>query len=119
MLGACPAEEATTDSPETDTGTTEAASSSGGEEPTGGETACPAPRSGPTMHEDAIGMNEVWTADGSPHIVSRFVTIPAGSTLTIEPCAEVRMQAEAALVFGNPGATMASKLIAEGEPEKP
>ncbi|MFZ6177911.1 hypothetical protein [Nannocystis pusilla] len=117
-LSACPAEEATTDSPDTDT--TTAAPATDTEAPTTGTpAACPAPTAGPTMHDGALGMNETWTADGSPHIVTRFVSIPDGATLTIEPCAEVRMQAEAALVFGHTSSTEVTTLKAEGEPERP
>lgn len=117
-LSACPAGEATTDSPDTETGTDPTASDT--EAPTTGAPAeCPAPTAGPTMHNGAIGMNEVWTAEGSPHIVTRFVSVPDGATLTIEPCAEVRMQPDAALVFGHPGAALVTTLKAEGEPERP
>src|SRR5690606_35357119 len=113
-LSACPAEEATTDSPDTETST--GATTSDTEAPTTGAPAgCPAPTAGPTLHDGAIGMDEVWTADGSPHIVSRFASVPEGATLTIEPCAEVRMQAEAALVFGRAGSTTVTTLKAEGE----
>lgn len=115
-LAGCPPEEATTD---TDTSGA-ASASSGGEEPTtGGEGACPAPKSGPTIHDGEIGMDEVWSADAGPHIVTPWVTIPEGATLTIEPCAEVRMQQDAELVFGYPGAKLATTLKAEGEPGRP
>jgi hypothetical protein len=112
-LSACPPAEATTDTDTNDPST------SGGEEPTGGEAACPAPNSGPTVHDGEIAMNEVWAADAGPHIVTKWVTIPTGATLTIEPCAEVRMQQDAALVLGHPGATVETRLVAEGEPERP
>jgi len=119
-LAACPPQEATTDSPDTDpsTGTTPPGTETG-EQPTTGGEACPAPSAGPTMHDGEVGMDEVWTADGSPHIVTRFVSVPEGATLTIEPCAEVRMQADAALVFGGSSSTVTSTLKAEGEPERP
>ncbi|MCY1057499.1 hypothetical protein [Nannocystis sp. SCPEA4] len=116
-LAACPAEEATTDSPDTDPSTTDPGSTTA-EQPTTGGDACPAP-AGPTMHDGELGMNEVWTAEGSPHIVTRFVSVPIGATLTIEPCAEVRMQADASLVFGNTATTEVTTLKAEGEPERP
>lgn len=118
ILSGCPPEEATTDAPDTDTSTGAPATATDAPT-TDGTEACPAPTAGPTMHEGQLGMNEVWTADGSPHIVTRFVSIPDGSTLTIEPCAEVRMQADAALVFGGPSSTEVTTLKAEGEPERP
>ncbi|MEO8275631.1 MAG: hypothetical protein ABI639_05385 [Thermoanaerobaculia bacterium] len=53
---------------------------------------CPAPTGGPTMHGNAVAANEVWTANGSPHIFTTNVQVPAGVTLTISPCAEVRIR---------------------------
>lgn len=84
---------------------------------TGGEAlACAAPGAGPTLHTGPIAMHEVWTADASPHIVTQLVTIPEGASLTIEACAELRMQKDVALVFGSPGGTLVSELRAEGAP---
>lgn len=103
---------------DTDTGatTTEPGTTGASDEPTGGELTCPAPTMGPTLHDGELGVNEVWKADGSPHIVTRWVTVPESATLTIEPCAEVRMQKDAALVFGRANADAGPTLIAEGEP---
>lgn len=119
ILAACPPEEATTEA--TDTSTSDPTGpSTGDEQPTtGGEPSCPTPTAGPTMHNGELGMNEVWTADAGPHIVTRFVTVPDGATLTIEPCAEVRMQADAALVFGHSSGMVVTTLKAEGEAERP
>ncbi|HEY0138901.1 MAG TPA: hypothetical protein VGB85_32670 [Nannocystis sp.] len=81
--------------------------------------ACAVPTAGPTVHDGELGMNEVWTAEAGPHIVTQWVRVPDGATLTIEPCAEVRMQKDAALVFGHANGTVVTTLRAEGEPDRP
>ena len=53
---------------------------------------CPAPTGGPTLHANAVAPNEIWTAEGSPHILTGNVTVPPGVTLTLSPCAEVRIR---------------------------
>jgi hypothetical protein len=58
--------------------------------PEPGGASCPAPRSGPTTHPaSSLSGNVTWTADGSPHLITGDLAIPAGASLTIEPCAEV------------------------------
>ena len=64
-------------------------------------------------------MNEFWTAEAGPHIVTQWVSIPDGATLSLEPCAEVRMQKDAALVFGHANGNGVTTLGAEGEPDRP
>ncbi|MEO7793528.1 MAG: hypothetical protein ABIV06_02055 [Thermoanaerobaculia bacterium] len=54
---------------------------------------CPAPTGGPTNHANAVPPGSVWTANGSPHIFTGNVQVPVGVTLTIAPCAEVRIPA--------------------------
>lgn len=101
----------------TDESTTDTASATGDE--SGGTTdepGCAAPTAGPTIHDGTITPGEVWSADAGPHIVTPWVRFADDSTLTIEACAEVRMQADAALVVGRPGATATPSLRAEGEP---
>lgn len=65
--------------------------SDSGVEPDSGVVSCPAPSAGPTMHMRSPSSDETWTAAGSPHIVASEISIPIGTTLTIEPCAEVRV----------------------------
>ena len=84
-----------------------------------GETGCAVPTAGPTIHDSTIAPGEVWTAEAGPHIVTPWVRFADDSTLTIAACAEVRMQADAALVVGHPGATAKPSLRAEGEPGRP
>ncbi|NUP08276.1 MAG: hypothetical protein HOW73_19675 [Polyangiaceae bacterium] len=50
------------------------------------------PVSGAGTEHASITESETWTADASPHIVTADLSIPEGVTLTLEPCAEVRLQ---------------------------
>ncbi|HVH42415.1 MAG TPA: hypothetical protein VM925_08725, partial [Labilithrix sp.] len=80
---------------------------------------CPAPTAGPTRHSGDVKDGEVWTAAGSPHIVEYDVNVRDGATLTIEPCAEVRIAAEKRINVAAPLTPNTGKLIAEGTPTKP
>ncbi len=76
---------------------------------------CPADgdRTGPTPHAWTLdGDDLVWTAEASPHVVTGVLSVPAGETLRIEPCAEVRFEADAGLEATLPG----SRLEILGEP---
>lgn len=53
---------------------------------------CPAPTGGPTLHANAVQPNEIWTAEASPHILTSNVTVPPGVSLTVSPCAELRLR---------------------------
>ncbi len=53
---------------------------------------CPTPTGGPTLHASSILSNETWTANASPHVLTSNVLVPPGVTLTIAPCAEVRVR---------------------------
>lgn len=80
---------------------------------------CPDPTAGPTMHSGDVEDGEVWTADGSPHIVTGDVNVRDGATLTIEPCAQVRMAAGAHIHVAYPSTPNSGTLIAEGTAERP
>ena len=76
------------------------------------QSECVPPTKGPTMHQGGSSSdpdNQVWTADGSPHILPYDTTIY--KTVTIEPCAEVLLAAGREL-------TVTGKLIAEGTATK-
>jgi hypothetical protein len=80
---------------------------------------CAAPTGGPTMHGGTLNHDEVWTAAGSPHLVTSSVVVagPLSPTLTIEPCAEVRIAAQSALQIGQTG--NAATLVAVGTETEP
>lgn len=84
-------------------------------QPDGG--ACPAPM-GPTRHAGDITTDEVWTAEGSPHIVEDDVSIREGATLTIEPCAEVQIAATKRIQVAYPFTPNRGQLVAEGTPDR-
>lgn len=119
-LAACPADEL----PQSDT---DAGSSEGGpvDPDTGDDTttaapiACPEPTQGPTHHDDDIVGHEVWTAEGSPHLVDWTVDVRGGATLEIEPCAVVQFAAGHGMNVAYPGTPTTGTLIAEGTAEQP
>jgi hypothetical protein len=78
---------------------------------------CPASM-GPTTHSGTITKDEVWTAEGSPHIVTGPLTVDEGAKVTIDPCVEVQMKADASLRVGNVD-NAPSRLVAEGTAERP
>jgi hypothetical protein len=57
-----------------------------------------APATGPGTTHDSVTADETWTAAGSPHIVARSLAIAAGRTVTIEPCAVVRMNEDVSIL---------------------
>lgn len=74
---------------------------------------CPAPTAGPTMHPgNNIEADEVWTADGSPHLVPYDFTIHA--RVEIEPCAVVQLGERLTLTVGDGG-----EIVAEGTQTEP
>ena len=76
-------------------------------------TGCPAPTHGPTTHgggSTSDPASDVWTADGSPHILPYDTTIY--KTVTLEPCAEVRIAAGRQI-------TVRGSLVAEGTATRP
>lgn len=88
---------------------------SGGDGGGGGDgsvaSECVPPTKGPTMHGGgSISLpDEVWTADGSPHILPFDTTIY--KKVTVEPCAEV-------LIADGKTLTVRGSLVAEGTASK-
>jgi hypothetical protein len=83
----------------------------------GGVDAAPvntcAPVTGPgTTHKDTISADETWKAADGPHVVTFGIKVAKGATLTIEPCAEVRIQKQYAIV-------VEGALVANGTPSNP
>ena len=90
--------------------------------PDGGGTPaidCPVPTAGPTKHQGDVQDGEVWTAAGSPHIIESDVNVRDGKTLTIEPCAEVRIAAGKRINVAFPLTPNTGTLVAEGTATKP
>ena len=71
-------------------------------------SACPTPTGGPTLHS-SVASSQTWTANTSPHVLTANVLVPVGVTLTVAPCAEVRVR---------PGfdLTVQGTLVARGTP---
>jgi hypothetical protein len=79
---------------------------------------CPQPTGGPTMHSFAtVSADETWTANGSPHIIEGDLRIAETAVLTLEPCAEVQLAANASVSVGFNGG--AGRLVAEGTADRP
>jgi hypothetical protein len=72
-----------------------------------------APVTGPgTKHKDDVAADETWKASDGPHIVTFGFKVKTGAKLTIEPCAEVRLQAGYSIV-------VEGALVANGAADKP
>jgi hypothetical protein len=74
--------------------------------------ACPA-ATGPTHHSGNITTDQTWTAAASPHIIDFGFTITS-ATVTIEPCVEVKIAADATVTAGLGGA-----IVGEGTADRP
>lgn len=73
---------------------------------------CTTPTGPGTKHSGSLASdNETWTANDSPHIIDFTLTIDANKTLTLEPCAVVR-------ITKNQGVYVRGKLIAEGAADR-
>jgi hypothetical protein len=79
-----------------------AASTTGGAGGQGGSvpSTCPTPTHGPTKH-NSVNSDQTWTADESPHVLPYDSEITA--TLTLEPCAEVRLAAGRTITISDKG----------------
>jgi hypothetical protein len=73
---------------------------------------CPAAAGAGTDHSGGISTNTTWTAAGSPHRVPFTFTIAEGATLTLEPCATVKLAAGSSIF-------VAGKLVAAGQAGRP
>ena len=87
-------------------------STDGGLQDSGVVITCPAPTGAGVSHSGTISASETWKAADGPHLVTFDVDVSHGATLTIEPCADVRVKAGYTLV-------VEGTLIAEGTAAKP
>lgn len=65
-----------------------------------------------TKHAQSPTADETWTAAASPHVIEASLTITAGRTITVEPCAIVQMK-------GAVGLLVEGKLLAVGAADRP
>lgn len=85
----------------------------------GGDAAvCPAPTSAPIVHDAPIETDETWAAD-SLHVVRGFVSVRAGATLTVAPCATVELEEDSGITVAMPGTPTEGALVAEGDETHP
>ncbi|MFN0246803.1 MAG: hypothetical protein ACKV2T_07825 [Kofleriaceae bacterium] len=81
--------------------------------PPDADQSCPPVTGAGTEHQGTIGLDETWTAAASPHILTFNVSVQ-NATLTIEPCAVVRIRKGFTITIGaNTGPSAA--LVAQGE----
>jgi hypothetical protein len=80
----------------------------------GSGTPCTLPTGSGTTHAGTISADETWTAADSPHVVTSDVHIPE-VTVTIEPCAVVRLRKGVIIDMGGGSAGQDGELIAHGE----
>lgn len=92
-----------------------AGSDGGGGQP----PSCAEPTSGPTLHAGKITDHTVWTADGSPHVVTDRLDIVQGGVLEIEPCATVAIAEGVSVNVAFPGTPTTGRLVAEGTADEP
>jgi len=91
----------------------------GGGAPSEPPAGCP-PLGAGTRHAGlSIVADETWRADESPHLVESPLAIIEGATLTIEPCAVVRIAADAGIEVGLPDGAETGHLEARGDAERP
>lgn len=81
-------------------------------EPDAGADACP-PLAEPASHEGVLSADETWGA--GLHVVTNHVKVGPGVTLTVEPCAVVRLEADVSLEVDGDGAA----LVAAGTATQP
>jgi hypothetical protein len=74
---------------------------------------CSAPTGAGTMHGMNVMADETWTAAASPHIVTTSIGV-RGATLTIEPCAVVRIRAGHFITVGQTPGGAPAALVAHG-----
>lgn len=73
---------------------------------------CAPPSGEGTAHDTTPSVDETWTAAASPHVVGANLAIAAGRTITVEPCAVVRLKSGIGMV-------VEGKLLAIGAADKP
>src|SRR5947207_12373057 len=57
-----------------------------------GQNDCPPPSGPGVQHSGILTTSDTWTAADSPHVITSSTQIRGGATITLEPCAVVRVQ---------------------------
>ena len=66
-------------------------------------------------HSSNITADETWAGDGTVHVISNSINIVAPATVTIQPCATVKIASGAGIdVRGNAAGGITAKLVANG-----
>lgn len=79
---------------------------------------CVVPTGEAVVHSAGIEADETWSAD-KLHVVKGAIGVRAGATLTIDKCAVVEFEKDAALMVAFPGTPTTGSLIAEGDASHP
>lgn len=80
---------------------------------------CPAALGAGVHHAGDITADETWRAESGPHYVDAPVRVTGRATLTVSPCAEVRLAPGAGIDVGQGLGGDAARLVAEGDVEHP
>ena len=76
-----------------------------------GPDVCAEPTGAGVTHSDTITADETWRAEDGPHLVPSGVAVRA--TVTIEPCAVVRVGEGASITIGD--SVTAGRVVARGQ----
>lgn len=91
------------------------AATDGGEEPVASK--CPVPTGAPIEHSKTVNIDETWGA--GLHDVTFDIDIRKDATLTLEPCAVVRIVASRGITAGTANIGDGGKLVAKGKADLP
>lgn len=83
------------------------------------DTTCPDGVSQKFHESEFLEVDTVWSADCGPHVITNFVRVGEGVTLTIEPGARVELAKDASLQVGMESYAKAGSLSAKGTLERP
>jgi hypothetical protein len=75
---------------------------------------CPSPSGSGATHAGSVTADETWTAADSPHVVTSALHV-TGATVTIEPCAVVRLRPGVIVDMRANAAGQSGELVAHGE----
>lgn len=71
------------------------------------------------MHAGKVTDHQIWSADGSPHVVTDRLDVVQGGMVEIEPCAVVEIAEGVSVNVAFPGTPTTGSLLAEGTADEP